>query len=108
MWRVASIYRHPPESPVVVGGSRRTPPPATTTFHPKEDRMRTPILPAMLAAALVAACSHESPTMPLALEPSRSASAMGGTQTHGIALVAVLGTGSGAVNVTPTAEDQGT
>ena len=70
--------------------------------------MRTPILPAMLTATLLAACSHESPTMPLALEPSRVASAMGGTQTHGIELVALLGTGSGAVNVTPTAEDQGT
>lgn len=70
--------------------------------------MRTAILPAMLAAGIVAACSAESLTVPRALEPSRAAESRGGTQTHGIELVAVLGTGSGAVNVTPTAEDQGT
>jgi hypothetical protein len=33
---------------------------------------------------------------------------VGGPTTHGIDLVAVLGAGSGAVNVTPTAEDHGT
>ena len=70
--------------------------------------MRTIILPAMLVAGLVAACSTERPTAPRALEPSRASASMGGTQPHGIDLVAVLGSGAGAVNVTPTAEDQGT
>ena len=70
--------------------------------------MHTAILSAMLAAGFVAACSADSSTVPRSPEPSRAVTARGGTQTHGIELVAVLGTGSGAVNVTPTAEDQGT
>ncbi|HEU4721328.1 MAG TPA: hypothetical protein VFS59_08195 [Gemmatimonadaceae bacterium] len=70
--------------------------------------MRTPILPAMLAAGLVAACSPDAPTTPSLLEPSRFAASNGTTRTHGIELLAVLGTGTGAVNVTPTAEDRGT
>lgn len=70
--------------------------------------MRTAILPALLAAGFVAACSSESLTMSSVLEATRVAESRGGTQTHRVELLAVLGTGSGAVNVTPTAEDQGT
>lgn len=70
--------------------------------------MRTNMLPYLLAAGVVTACGHETPTMPRVVEPSRAAASSGGTETHGIELVPVLGTGSGAVNVTPTAEDQGT
>jgi hypothetical protein len=74
-----------------------------------EDRMRITILPAVLVTGLlVAACSPDSPTTPPTLGSARATLDVGGTKTHGIALVAVLGTGSGAVNVTPTAEDQGT
>ena len=70
--------------------------------------MRTTILSASLVAGLVAACSADTPTAPRVPEPSRAVASMSGSQTHAIDLVAVLGTGSGAVNVTPTAEDQGT
>ena len=71
--------------------------------------MRITILPAVLVTGLlIAACSPDSPTTPPTLGSARATLDVGGTKTHGIALVAVLGTGSGAVNVTPTAEDQGT
>ena len=71
--------------------------------------MRITILPAVLVTGLlVAACSPDSPTTPPTLGSARATRDVGGTKTHGIALVPVLGTGSGAVNVTPTAEDQGT
>jgi hypothetical protein len=70
--------------------------------------MRCTIGPALLVAGLfAAACSPDS----LAPRDAGSASTLfnaRGTTTHGIDLVAVLGTGSGAVNVTPTAQDQGT
>ncbi len=71
--------------------------------------MRITILPAVLVTGLlIAACSPDSPTTPPTLGSARATLDVRGTKTHGIALVAVLGTGSGAVNVTPTAEDQGT
>jgi hypothetical protein len=71
--------------------------------------MRITVLPAVLVTGLlIAACSPDSPTTPPTLGSARATLDVGGTKTHGIALVAVLGTGSGAVNVTPTAEDQGT
>lgn len=70
--------------------------------------MRTTILSAMLAAMLAAACGSESPTVPREPALSPDVASMTRNETHAIALVAVLGTGSGAVNVTPTAEDQGT
>jgi len=71
--------------------------------------MRITILPAgLVTGLLIAACSPDSPTTPPTLGSARATRDVGGTKTHGIALVAVLGTGSGAVNVTPTAEDQGT
>jgi hypothetical protein len=74
-----------------------------------KDRMRITILPAaFVTGLLVAACSPDSPTTPSTLGSTRATLDVGRTKTHGIALVAVLGTGSGAVNVTPTAEDQGT
>ena len=70
--------------------------------------MRITILPAVLVSALlIAACSPDSPTTVPTVGLLRPTFDMGPT-THGIELVAVLGTGSGAVNVTPTAEDQGT
>lgn len=66
--------------------------------------MRSTAAPALLVVGLLAAaCSPDS------LAPRSVASfAVGGRATHGIDLVAVLGTGSGAVNVTPTAQDHGT
>ena len=71
--------------------------------------MRSTILPtALVTGLLLAACSSDAPTTPQPLKSARVALDVGGTQTHGIALVAVLGSGTGAVNVTPTAEDQGT
>src|SRR5437773_762640 len=74
-----------------------------------EDRMRITILPAVLVSAfLIAACSPDSPTTPPTVGSARATFDVVPTTTHGIELVAVLGTGSGAVNVTPTAEDQGT
>jgi hypothetical protein len=74
-----------------------------------EDRMRITILPAVLVSALlIGACSPDSPTTPRTLGLARATFDAVQTKTHDIELVAVLGTGSGAVNVTPTAEDQGT
>ena len=71
--------------------------------------MRIRVLPPVLVTAvLIGACSLESSVAPRAVAPSSSALSIGGSETHGIALLPVLGTGSGAVNVTPTAEDQGT
>ena len=68
--------------------------------------MRPATAPCLLAAAVVAACSGE-PVAPTtaALPPTVQVK---GTKTHAIELVAVVGTGTGAVNVTPTAEDRGT
>ena len=67
--------------------------------------MRLNAIPLVAVAMLCAGCTVE-PTMPDAKAPAvmldRAAS------THSVDLVAVLGTGSGAVNVTPTAEDHGT
>jgi len=70
--------------------------------------MRPSILPCLITAGLIAACSAESLMTPPAWDVSRAEASMSRNETHGIELVAVLGTGSGAVNVTPTAEDQGT
>lgn len=71
--------------------------------------MRNTIITADLVIGLfIAACSPDSPTTPRMLGSTRAALAVGGTTTHAIPLVAELGTGSGAVNVSPTAEDQGT
>ena len=71
--------------------------------------MRITILPAVLVTGLlIAACSPDSPTTPPKRGFAGATRDVVGTKTHGIALLAVLGTGSGAVNVTPTAEDQGT
>ena len=70
--------------------------------------MRFTTLPALLIAGLlIAACSADStaPRIPAAASASLDRS---GTRTHDIDLVAILGAGSGAVNVTPTAEDRGT
>lgn len=69
--------------------------------------MRFATAPRLIAAtALVAACSGESTAPTTATLPS--ARQARGTATHAIDLVAVVGTGTGAVNVTPTAEDGGT
>jgi hypothetical protein len=58
------------------------------------------------AAAVIAACSDERATpTDVALSPAAQFSGRG---THAIEMVAVVGSGSGAVNVTATAEDQGT
>jgi len=74
-----------------------------------EDRMRITIVPTVLLSGLLtAACSPDSPTTPRTTGSPRAALDVGGTETHAIPLVAVLGTGSGAVNVSPTAKDQGT
>jgi len=71
--------------------------------------MRITLMPTLLIGQLlIAGCSPDSPTVPQASGSSRPALDVGGTDTHAIPLVAVLGTGSGSVNVTPTAEDQGT
>ena len=68
--------------------------------------MRFATAPYLLAAAVVAACSGEPAAPTAAARPP--ALRVGGTATHAIELVAIVGTGTGAVNVTPTAEDQGT
>lgn len=62
----------------------------------------------VVISAGVVACAGErtSPTAPS--EGRQAELGQGGTITHAIPLVATLGTGWGAVNVTPTAEDQGT
>lgn len=71
--------------------------------------MRSTIVPTVLLTGLLAAaCSPDSPTTPRTIATPRAALGVGGTETHAIQLAAVLGTGFGAVNVTPTAEDQGT
>jgi len=71
--------------------------------------MRSAITLALLTGSLfVAACSGDESISPTATGPATASFTVGGTATHGIDLFAVLGTGSGAVNVTPTAEDQGT
>ncbi|HUG22426.1 hypothetical protein [Piscinibacter sp.] len=68
-------------------------------------RFSTALYPVAVAAVL-AACSDQHPTITeVATTPAPQFS---GIQTHAIELVAVVGTGYGAVNVTPTAEDQGT
>ena len=70
--------------------------------------MRSTTAPALLVVGLLAAaCSTDSLAPRRAGSPSASF-AVGGRATHSIDLVAVLGTGSGAVNVTPTAQDHGT
>jgi hypothetical protein len=74
-----------------------------------EGRMRFPTTLALVTGGLlVAACSAADSISPPAAGPTTASFAVGGTATHGIDLFAVLGTGSGAVNVTPTAEDHGT
>lgn len=74
-----------------------------------ENRMRITIVPVVLVSGLViGACSPDSLTNPLKLGSLRATLDVGARETHAIPLVAVLGTGSGAANVTPTAEDQGT
>lgn len=71
--------------------------------------MRSTMFPSVLVTGLlIAACSPDAPTTPPTLKSDWVRLDVGGTKTHGIALVAVLGSGTGAVNVTPTAEDQGT
>jgi len=71
--------------------------------------MRISFLPAaLLGALIVAACSSDSPPTVPGAGPARATFDVAPTKTHDIALTAVMGTGSGAVNVTPTAEDQGT
>lgn len=62
----------------------------------------------ILVSAGIVACAGErtSPTAPS--EARQAELSQGGTITHGIPLAATLGTGWGVVNVTPTAEDQGT
>ena len=69
--------------------------------------MRFTILPALLAGALLGtACSDSTASRISGAGPASLDE--GGTKTHAIDLYAVLGTGSGGVNVTPTAEDHGT
>jgi hypothetical protein len=68
--------------------------------------MRFATAPYLLVAAFVAACSGE-PAAPTTAAPP-PALKFGGTATHAIELVAIVGTGTGAVNVTPTAEGRGT
>lgn len=61
-------------------------------------------------ATVVAACAGE-PAAPTTSAPPAflvERTATEGTATHAIALIAIVGAGSGRVNVTPTAEDQGT
>lgn len=71
--------------------------------------MRRTIFPTVLVTGLlIAACSPDAPTTPPTPNSNRATLDVGGTRTHSITLVAVLGSGAGAVNVTPTAEDQGT
>lgn len=60
----------------------------------------------VFTAFAVAGCKETSAPVPNS--PSAAAFDVGGREHHDISLLAVLGTGSGAVNVTPTAEDQGT
>lgn len=74
-----------------------------------EDHMRSTLFPTgLVTGLLIAACSADAPTTPPTPKSDRAALAVGRTETHSITLVAVLGSGTGAVNVTPTAEDQGT
>ena len=70
--------------------------------------MRTTIVTVLVGGLSVAACSPDAPTTPRTPGSTEAVLSAGGTQTHGIALTAVLGTGSGLVNVTTTAEDEGT
>lgn len=72
---------------------------------------RTPA--AVVAALLLFACGreHESPLGPQTPDLSSSASegaARSASETHGLELTAVEGEGTGLVNVTTTAADQGT
>jgi hypothetical protein len=70
-----------------------------------------------LVSTLTLACSNPagSPTAPNSIQPARfeqpgissSRSSQSGSATHGQLLTAVLGTGSGIVNVTPTAAVDG-
>lgn len=71
--------------------------------------MRFTILPGVLVGALlIAACSPDAPTTVRTVGPARAIFDVVPMKTHDIELVPVLGSGTGAVNVTPTAEDQGT
>lgn len=71
--------------------------------------MRSTIVPTLLLTGLlIAACSPDAPTTPRTIASPGATLDVGGTETHAIQLAAVLGTGSGAVNVTATAEDQWT
>ena len=70
-------------------------------------RFPTPcLLIAAITAASLAACSSET-TAPTRSVPPPALQDRG-TATHAIELVAIVGTGTGAADVTPTAEDQGT
>lgn len=71
--------------------------------------MRITIMPTLIVSGLlIAGCSADAPTAPRMLGSTRAALNVGGRATHAIPLAAEAGTGSGAVNVTPTAEDHGT
>ncbi len=68
--------------------------------------MRLIALSPILLGFTVVACSPDASTAPpIAGRVSLSAATV---STHGIALTAVMGSGTGGVNVTPTAEDHGT
>jgi hypothetical protein len=60
---------------------------------------------ALFGTAVVLAACHGEPAAPTMTEPALF---VGGSPTHAIDLLPVIGTGFGKVNVTPTAEDQGT
>lgn len=66
------------------------------------------LIACILVTAGSLACAAERTPTTAPSEALRVTLTQGGTITHGIALAATLGTGWGAVNVTPTAEDQGT
>ena len=66
------------------------------------------LIACILATAGGLACAAERTPTTAPSEGVQVTLAQGGTLTHGIALAATLGTGWGMVNVTPSAEDQGT
>ena len=62
----------------------------------------------ILLACGSVACAAEHTSMTDPTQDRQAGLSRGGTITHNIPLAATLGTGWGRVNVTPTAEDQGT
>lgn len=65
-------------------------------------------LPGLVAGCSKASVTPTSPTVAAALIGSTGTSGRNGTtSTHGVALAAVLGTGTGTVNVTPTSAVDG-